>query len=803
MAYTVIIAEKPAVAGEIAKIVGAREQHREKINGYLEGNGYRVTWAFGHLVGLLSPEEMGFEAGVIPMFPDQWKTKILGKRDKEGKPCVDPVVSKQMKILETLFKGADKIIVATDAGREGELIFRYIYEYFGCKTPFDRLWISSLTEEAIEKGLNEIKDGNEYQALSDAAHARSEADWLVGFNASRALRIATGFKGNLSLGRVQTPTHAMICERYEANKNFVPTPFWQIKVDTEKSSTAFSVLSDLHYSTKEEGESALVNVKRAKQLKVENVEQKQSKAKPPLLYDLTEIQRAANAKFGYTAEETLDIIQDLYVSKYVTYPRTGSRYIPEDVFKTIPDLLKKVSGYGEIGKHAAALSGKKLCKRSVDDSKVTDHHALLPTGVIPTGLKDKEEKIYTLICGRMIEAFGEDYIADVTTVKLSAGETTFTAKGSVPVFMGWKAVFGGEISEEKKGDDEDNENAKLPKMAVNDLLPINAAENVMKTDKPLPIFTENSLLEMMKTCGKKIDDEELRDAMKDVGIGTPATRAAIIEGLVKKTYIERKGKKLVPTPLGMQIYNFVKGRKIAEVMTTGEWERDLAQVERGTRDVAVFNKGIHQFVLDIIEDLGANCKPLDGVNLSTEPERTCPCCGAKMKNMKFNVLCSEEKGGCGLKIPREVCGKKLSASQINALAQGKETAEIKGFKSQAGKVFNAALKVNKETKKVEFVFSSGSAAPRMDTSAMKCPLCGGDIKDEGGKLACTECSFVLWKTQGDVKLSEKQLKELMSGKKVLVSGMKNKEGKKYSAKLYINTTTGKIEREFDNNKKKK
>lgn len=798
MAYKVIIAEKPSVAAGIAKIVGANTPHREKANGYLEGNGFRVTWAFGHLVGLQSPEQMGFDSGQIPMFPDVWKTKIITKR-VNGKDVEDPIVKKQMKIIESLFAGADEIIVATDAGREGELIFRYIYEFLGSHTPFSRLWISSLTDEAIRKGMNEIKDGNCYQTLSDAAHARSEADWLVGFNASRALRLYTGYKGAISLGRVQTPTLGMICQRYEDNKNFVPTPFWQVSVDTEKNSTGFNVLSEKKFSTEDDAAASLAKVKGARQLKVMNVEKKRSSTKPPLLYDLTALQRAANSKFGLTADETLKIAQALYEKKFTTYPRTGSRYVPEDVFKTIPDLLKKVSSYPELGQHAAALSGKKLCRKSVNDAKVTDHHALLPTGVLPSGLTATEEKIYRLICGRMIEAFGEDSVADVTTVTLDAGGVIFKTRGSVPVYLGWKAVFGGDAAEDKKEDGEENENTKLPEMTEGDLLPINNAEVVRKTDKPLPIYTDSSLLGEMETCGKKIDDEAMREAMKDVGLGTPATRAATIEALIQRNYVVREKKKLLPTEFGLQIWSMVKGRKIADVKTTGEWERDLAIVEQGGQKVSDFYKGIKTFVNEILDDLKANCKPIDAAAMAKEPTRTCPICGHTMKNQKFSVTCDTEEGGCGLKIPRSVCSKALPSTAIDKLCKGTQTSVIKGFVSKAsGKKFDAALAVDKDAKKIMFVFPN--AAPTMDTEGLVCPKCGKPLSDVRSFLKC-ECGFILWKTQYGAMLSEKQIKGLLSGGKVLVCGMKSKAGKKFDAKLFLNRETWSTDMEFNNKKK--
>lgn len=796
--YTVIIAEKPSVAAGIAKIVGANTPHRNGPGGYTEGNGYRVTWAFGHLVGLKRPEDMGFPGTMLPIFPEKWETGIIEYKDAK----MGATVKRQMETLATLVSGARKIIVATDAGREGELIFRYIYEYIGSTTPFDRLWISSLTDEAIRGGIDNLVPGRDMDRLSEAAHARSEADWLVGFNASRALRLATGFKGNLSLGRVQTPVLCMVCERYNANKNFVPTPFWQITALAHKDMTNITVLSERKYTTEAAAKEDMARAQASHEMHVTKVEKKQVTSKPPLLYDLTSLQRAANTRYGLTAEETLKVAQSLYEKKYLSYPRTGSRYISDDVYKTIPTLIAKAEGYDRFSEAAKDLKGKKLCRKSVDGSKVTDHHALLPTEVFPTDLSGNEQKIWEMVCGRMLEAFGEDSLSERTNVTLFSGGVPFKATGSVLLKAGWKAVFGvKETDDEKKGGDEgaekdESDNGNLPPLKEGEILPAAKFETVRKTDKPLPIYTDASLLGEMETCGKKIEDEELRESMKDVGLGTPATRAATIEVLIKRGYIVRTGKKLLPTELGLQIYGIVKGRKIADVKTTGEWERELSLIEQGKKRKEDFDRAIHQYVLDIIEDIRTNCHSLEGVSTSAEPVRTCPVCGKKMTNGKFSVLCDPAGGGCGFKINREVAGKKLPASAIQALAGGKATAVINGFLSKSGKSFNARLGIDSENKKVIFVFDD---APAVNGKA--CPLCGHDLTDDRWKLTCG-CGFTLYKKMNEVTLSTEQLDGLLSGKAVTVKGMTGKSGKKFDAKLSINKESGKVEYDFINSKKK-
>lgn len=799
MGKTVIIAEKPSVAAGIAKIVGANTPHREKANGYLEGNGYQVTWAFGHLVGLDSPEDMGFTGKELPMMPDTWKTHII----QTGKDAsFDKGVRRQMEIIGGLFGKADRIIVATDAGREGELIFRYIYEHLGCTTPFDRLWISSLTDEAIRKGLSEVRDGHEYDALSAAAHSRSEADWLVGYNASRALRVATKYPRNLSLGRVQTPTLCMICERFDANKNFKPTPYWQVQSLVHKDMTNFTVTTLKRYEKKEPAEADCNKVSASRKLTVTKVEKKQAVSKPPLLFDLTALQRAANSKFGLTADETLKVAQALYESKYLTYPRTGSCYIPEDVFRTIPSLIAKVGASG--GRYAAAatgMKGSKLCRKSVNDSKVTDHHALLPTENIPADLKGKEKQIWELVCSRMLEAFGEDSLSDVTKVEMECQGVVFGARGSVMTKAGWKAVNGASLeAEEKKKDDGENDEDKdqrLPPLTEGEVLGCGKTEVVQKTDKPLPIYTDASLLGDMETCGKKIEDEELRQAMKDVGLGTPATRAATIEGLIARGYIERQSKKLIPTDLGNQVWSFVRGRKIADVKTTGEWERDLSLVEQGKIRPEAFNDGIKTFVNDIINDLAENCRPLSGTTYA------CPCCGRQMERGKFSIFCKAEDGGCGFKIPLEAAGKKLTEEQIGILAKGGCTKMIKGFTGKSGTKFDAMIRVNREARKCEYAFDDHADEPQR-----VCPCCGKPMTNGRFSILCdTEkggCGLTVRREIAGKTLPDSAIKSLCEGKTTaLIKGFTSKNGKKFDASLAVDKAKKSVEFVFDEAKSQK
>ena len=432
----VCIAEKPSVARDIAAIVGATL----KKDGYMEGNGYAVTWAFGHLVGLAMPEAFGFtgfKRENLPILPKEFL--LIPRQIKEGKEYRnDPGVMKQIKTIKELFTKADEIIVCTDAGREGELIHRYIYEYLGCNRPCRRLWISSLTDKAIKEGFQNLKSGSDYDNLYLSARARSRADYVVGINASQALSIAAG-RGSWSLGRVQTPTLAMICSRYLENKDFKPQTYFKLKLHTAKDTTVFAVLSEEKYDKRTAAGEALQRVCAAGTVRITTVEKKEVKQEPPLLYDLTALQKEANSKHGFSAEKTLNIAQALYEAKKISYPRTGSRYISADVLDEIPHLIATLRSHPRFGAYAAGMENIVLNIRSVDDKKVIDHHALIITGEDAGMLSGDERTIYDMIAGRMLEAFSNRCTKENTTVSLDAGGVHFAAKGSVTLLPGWRA----------------------------------------------------------------------------------------------------------------------------------------------------------------------------------------------------------------------------------------------------------------------------------------------------------------------------------------------------------------------------
>lgn len=670
-----LIAEKPSVAKDIARIIGATQRN----DGYLSGNGYMVTWAFGHLIQLAMPEAYGvanFRRESLPIIPADFQLIPRQVKAEKGYKA-DPGVLKQLKVIKEVFDQCDRIIVATDAGREGELIFRYIFHYLSCHKPFVRLWISSLTDRAIREGMENLQPGERYDNLYLAAKSRSEADWLIGINATQALSVAAG-QGVFSLGRVQTPTLVMICDRYLENKNFVPTKFWQLKASTASGGIGFTAQSTARWEQQPEAIAALQRAKDAGQLVVKSVERKETAQEPPLLYDLTTLQKEANTKLNFSADKTLSIAQSLYEKKVMSYPRTGSRYISEDVFEEMPERIALLERYPRFAGYAAGLNGATLNRRSVNDGKVTDHHALIVTENLPGELSKDERAVYELVAGRMLEAFSGKCVKDVTTALLSAGDTGFTVKGAVMKTAGWRAVFSEQ-------DTEDEDAATLPPLQEGQTLPLSGVDLLEKQTKPKPLHTESSLLAAMENAGKELEDAELKASLKDAGIGTPATRAAIIETLFARQYIVREKKNLVPTDKGLAVYRIVKDKKIADVEMTGMWETALAKIEAGSMDADTFRKGIEVYAAQITTELLS-------VQLSFASGETCPCpkCGSG-RILFYPKVAKCSNVDCTLTIFRNKCDKQLTDKQIVELVTKRKTGLIKGFKGKNGKAFDASL----------------------------------------------------------------------------------------------------------------
>ena len=668
-----ILAEKPSVAREIARIVGA--MRREE--GYFTGNGYYVTWALGHLVQLAMPDGYGvkgFRRDSLPVIPERFE--LIPRQVKTDKGCkADAAAVKQIKVITKLWNDSEGIIVATDCAREGELIFRYLYAYIGCTLPFQRLWISSLTDAAIRKGLKELKDGHEYDNLYLAAKARSEADWLVGINGTQALSVAAG-RGTYSVGRVQTPTLAMVCKRFWENRRFQPEPVHQLHftVPSVNASEVVKFASVEKWKDKEEAATLYNKVKEQMCATIVKVEKKEKVENPPLLYDLTTLQKEANTKHGFTAEQTLDLVQKLYEAKLVTYPRTSSRYIPEDVFDEVPALFDRLAGHSSFAEKIADMG--ELNRRSVDASKVTDHHALLVTPNRPLALYKNEQLIYDMIVGRMIEAFSPECVKDTTTVRAECEGVAFETKGCIVRKAGWRSVYG-----------EDREDTVLPDWKEGDTLSMNGCTMSSGMTRPKPLHTESTLLAAMETAGREgMEDEEARQALKDCGIGTPATRAAIIETLLRREYMVRVKKSLVPTEKGLALYSIVKGMDIADVEMTGRWESELAEIEKGRTPHEAFLRDIEGYTRKITTELLA-CDKIFGHKASG---CACPKCGTGTMQFYGKVVRCDNPD-CALPVFRQIAGRTLTDTEMTDLLAKGRTGVLSGFKSKQGKPFSAAV----------------------------------------------------------------------------------------------------------------
>ena len=607
----VCIAEKPSVARDIAHVLGANAQRE----GYLEGNGYQVTWTYGHLCTLKEPndyQEMWkhWTLGSLPMIPTRFGIKLI-EQDH---------IKKQFAIVEKLFQQADEIVNCGDAGQEGELIQRWVMQKASAKCPVKRLWISSLTEEAIREGFASLKDQKEYEPLYLAGLSRAIGDWLLGMNATRLYTIKYGDNRNrkggagvLSIGRVQTPTLAIIVNRQKEIDNFKPEPYWVLSTiyhDTLFTSTKGK------YTSKEEGEAAFEEIKD-KEFEITKVTKKDGKELPPQLFDLTTLQVECNKKFSFTAEQTLSIIQGLYEKKVTTYPRVDTQYLTDDIYKKCPQTLNgvfqvKFGGVAPYAELIRAIGGKPLrkSKKVFDNSKVTDHHAIIPTGVVPAGLTDMERKVYDLVARRFIAVFYPDCKFSTTNVEGKAGEVQFKTSGKEILEPGFRVCFEKAKETQENTDDDDKkkddaEEKLLPTFVVGE----RGTHTPTLTEKqttPPPYYTEATLLRAMETAGKFVDNEELRAAMKENGIGRPSSRASIIETLFKRNYIRRERKRIVATPMGIQLIDLIHEELLKSPELTGIWEKKLRDIEHKTYDAGTFINELKQQITDIVNQVLAD-----------------------------------------------------------------------------------------------------------------------------------------------------------------------------------------------------
>lgn len=678
------IAEKPSVAREIAQIIGAKTRR----DGFFEGNGYWVSWTFGHLCTLKEPHDYTdkwkyWDMRQLPMIPPRYGIKVIE----------DSGVKKQFGILEKLIADAEEIVNCGDAGQEGELIQRWVLTKAQNKAPIKRLWISSLTEEAIREGFDKLMPSADFDKLYEAGSARAIGDWLLGMNATRAYTLKYGQnKQVLSIGRVQTPTLAMIVERQLEIENFVPVPYWEIK--TLYRDTVFSATSG-RFQKPEDARTVLEEISGI-DLYIGNIETKNSNEHPPRLFDLTSLQIECNRKFSMSAEDTLRTIQSLYEKKVTTYPRVDTTFLSDDIYKKVPSTLKTLKGYENLTQ--PILDGGKIRKSTkvFDNKKITDHHAIIPTGQNRIDLSDAERKVFDLVCRRFIGVFYPDCQVANTTVEASIGQHGFKATGKQILKAGWRVVFQ---NEEK---DESSEDKLLPAFTTGEHGP-HQPDLQEKQTQPPQYFTEATLLRAMETAGKNMEDEELRDLMKENGIGRPSTRANIIETLFKRRYIQKERKRLVATPTGVDLIQSIENDLLKSAELTGQWERKLRQIESGELEIARFMDELKSMVTEVIlqvkyspkksitiledeEKLKAKAKEeaklkkKEAAAAKAEEDIMCPKCGkGKLLKGKSAWGCSEWKAGCRFMVPFAVFGKKITDKQLATLVSKKKSPSIKGF----------------------------------------------------------------------------------------------------------------------------
>ncbi len=713
----VCIAEKPSVAREIASVLGANTKH----DGYYEGNGYAVTYTFGHLCTLKEPNDYkphwkSWDLNNLPMLPEKFETKVV---QNSG-------IEKQFKIIKSLFDKAELVINCGDAGQEGELIQRWVMNEAHYKGEVQRLWISSLTTEAIKEGFENLKPSANYDNLFYAGFSRAIGDWLLGMNATRLYTVKHGgYKQVLSIGRVQTPTLAMVVDRFKEIENFKPQPYWELQ--TLYREILFSY-EEGRFLNKEDGE-ILANKVKESEFEIVSIEKKNGNEFAPKLFDLTGLQVYCNTKFGFSADETLKIAQSLYEQKVVTYPRVDTTFLPSDIYPKVPGILQKLSNYSTL---TQPLLEKKIKKspKVFNDKKVTDHHAIIPTG-IEINLPHNQQQVYDIIVKRFIAVFYDDCLVANTTVIGKAADVMFKTTGKEILKKGFRVVFEDPNAKEKEAD-------LLPSFVVGEKGP-HEPSFLEKETKPPNQFTEATLLRAMETAGKQVDDEDLRELMKENGIGRPSTRANIIETLFKRQYIVRNKKQVLPTPTGIQLIDTIQNELIKSAELTGSWEKQLKDIEKGIFTAAAFIKNMKRMVEALVyevrsETTHANISHAGNIQKElpkVEKKKaagilaeTCPKCkkGNLIKG-KSAYGCSEYKSGCDFVLPYVFAEKKISENQYLRLLQKGSTVNLKDFKTNDGTVeglirFEEGFKLKLETKK-----TAPKAISDTTSDALICPKC--------------------------------------------------------------------------------
>ncbi len=793
----VVIAEKPSVAREIAEVLRASARQ----DGYLEGNGYQVTWAFGHLAELKMPEDYRsawktWALSDLPIIPAEFGVKLTD----------DPRARQQFAVIQRLIRSASELICATDAGREGELIFRYILALAGYRRkPFRRLWLTSLTATAIGDAFKRLRPGTDYDDLYAAAKCRSEADWIVGLNATRCLTMVHREPGVLwSAGRVQTPVLAMIVRRDDEIRTFQPEPFWELV--TKYRQVLFRYTGER--CSQESDAMQLLQRVHGRDLVIQQVKRKEESSPPPLLYDLTELQREMNRRFGFSAESTLQAAQLLYESKMITYPRTDSRYLTDDVQRTIPEILRKLTPLKpeEIGQLNLRALG--FGSRIINNSKVSDHHAIIPTGSSPGNLKPREQKVYDAVLMRLITVFYPPCVKEVTTVEAVSNQVPFRARGVRVVAPGW-TVLDPRTKADKQAD-QGEALQQLPAFRVREQGPHEPLVKRGETTPPQP-FTENTLLGAMETAGKLVDDEQLKEALKQRGLGTPATRAAIIETLLKRDYIVRHQKYLMATELGRYLAAVIRDERLKSPELTGEWESQLRQIEAGRLDPQQFMSAIAAYIQAFVHGVQSPCVDPDKIG-------DCPRCGLAVIEGKRDFGCSGWREGCAFVLRREYKTHLLTTAEVRELVQRRvllsplrfaDSGEVNLALTDSGVLVEIARPMSQVTThpndKRRRTAKSSKKPSRSTAAAMvdigKCPLCGNAMIEQKQAYRCGQwragCPVTIWKTIAHKRITRRMAKTLLKeGRTALLKGFKSRAGKAFNARLQL--VDGEVRLDFEN-----
>lgn len=756
----VVLAEKPSVARDLARVLGATKRQE----GYLEGNGYAVTWAYGHLVQLEEPE--AYDAALkrwnltsLPILPEPFCLKVSSAKG----------VKQQFNVIKKLMKSADSLICATDAGREGELIFRYILQMCGCeKKPAKRLWISSLTDAAIQAGFQSLKPLSDYDHLAAAARCRAQADWIVGMNATRGYTVLhSQGRGVLSLGRVQTPVLALIAHRDHEIQQFKPEDYWELW--TIYRAVKFKHCQD-RFKAKEAAE-LLCNKVRSSPFKIMQIEEKNSSQPAPQLFDLTELQRTMNRLHGFTAMQTLELAQTLYEKKLISYPRTDSRYLSDDLYKQCGNILRNLKCQHADQIEPIDLEALPKSKRYFDTSKVTDHHAIIPTGEGSSALNAQENAVYHAIATRFLAIFYPNCEKVHTSVEGQAAGEVFKAKGTRIVKPGWLILYQSE-KQEKKSEEEEQ---LLPPFELNEHGEHQPEVKTCRTKPPLH-FSEATLLSAMETAGKKVDDEELREAMKEKGLGTPATRAGIIETLLKREYIKKEKKQLLATEKGFELLRLLPPQStLASAEMTAEWEHRLKQIEKGVFRADDFMQHVKDFISKIIVGLK---NPLEEGLLGD-----CPLCKAPVIQGKLGFGCSAWKSGCPFRFHAEQFGTKIEPKEVRALLQRGRLTYPRKLKDTLGNEINGYVTMDLHTGQIGMI----AREAKIEAEAIgTCPQCHGSVIEKLKTYACCNCEFAIWKVIARRKISKTLAQVLLSkGKSQVLKGFFSKTGKPFSAALLV------------------